>query len=218
MQCLIIAGGRVDSEQLKNVYRTLENVYVITCDRGTLYALEAGISIDRAIGDFDSVSDEEFAEIKKLLEEDKAGVIEKLIPEKDDTDTEHALQYALSLSPDCIVMMGCTGTRLDQTFNSINLLVLSAERNVPAFILDRNNRVRVIKGRVTFDKKKSFGKYVSVIPLGESAHIKEISGFKYDVKDITLHTSVGRGISNELVLAEGVIDTEDYLIVFETQD
>ena len=59
---------------------------------------------------------------------------------------------------------------------------------------------------------------MSVVPLGESAHIKEISGFKYDVKDITLHTSVGRGISNELVLAEGVIDTEDYLIVFETQD
>ena len=68
MQCLIIAGGRVDSEQLKNVYRTMENVYVITCDRGTLYALEEGIPIDRAIGDFDSVSDEEFAEIKKLLE------------------------------------------------------------------------------------------------------------------------------------------------------
>lgn len=238
MKCLIIAGGSVDTEQLKKEYRILkkgdmtdigsaeneqDSVYVITCDRGTLYALEAGIPIDRAVGDFDSVSEAEFEDIRRRLadsaKERAAGeVIEKLIPEKDDTDSEHAIMYAFSLSPEEIVMMGFTGSRLDHTIASIDMLKLSADRGIPACILDKNNRVRIFRGESTFYKKDIFGKYVSIIPYGEEAYIEEISGFKYEVKDLLLEKSISRGISNELEAQMGIIKTRDYVLVLETKD
>ena len=98
MKILLVAGGELDIEVLKKVYNGLDNPYVIGIDRGTLILLENGIKIDRAIGDFDSVTDEEREGILSKLD------FEKLNPVKDDTDTEHALKYAVSLAPEEIIM------------------------------------------------------------------------------------------------------------------
>ena len=213
MKCLIIAGGNVDTEQLKNVYQTLKpDVYVITCDRGTLYALQAGIPVDRAVGDFDSVSEAEYEDIRSRVS------IEKLIPEKDDTDSEHALMYAFSLSPEEIVMMGCTGSRMDHTLASMNMLKLCIDRGIPAYILDLTNRISILCGEGRYNKKDSFGKYVSIIPYGDKVYIEEISGFKYEVKNLLLEKAISRGISNELEADMGIIRTRDCILVLETKD
>ncbi|MBO4864534.1 MAG: thiamine diphosphokinase [Eubacterium sp.] len=215
MVCLIIAGGTISPDQLKTTYdRISDDALVLTADRGTLHAISAGIPIDRAIGDFDSVDGSELALIKEKLP-DK---VEKLIPEKDDTDTEHALRYAFEHNPSEIIMMGCTGTRLDQTINSIFLLRECADRGIPAFIIDSTNRIRISKGTTQIKKENLFGKYISILPLEKEAHIKTISGFKYDVTDITLSQSSGRGISNELVEEEGIIESDDHIIIIESID
>ncbi|MCR5104501.1 MAG: thiamine diphosphokinase [Eubacterium sp.] len=212
MEILLIAGGTVDSEQLKEQWRALKAPYVIGVDRGAVTALENNIKVDKSIGDFDSVSEAERVVINTFSD------VEELCPEKDDTDTEHALRFALSLSPEKIIMMGCTGSRLDQTFASIRLLKLAKDKNIDCCILDLNNRIRVEKGTFIITKKDIFGKYISVLPFGDIAEGIKETGFKYEVNNLTLTAELAQGVSNELVKDVGMISCKDYFIVMETRD
>ncbi|MCR5225632.1 MAG: thiamine diphosphokinase [Eubacterium sp.] len=212
MNILLVAGGKVNKDQLCQVYEAMDAPYVIGVDAGNVILGEASIKPDRAIGDFDSVDAEFLTKLQDLT------FVEKLIPEKDDTDSEHALRYAISLKPEKIICMGCTGTRLDQTLASINLLKLACDEGIDAVILDETNRIRVAKGEVRLTRAEQFGKYVSVIPFeNEISHLTE-KGFKYEVQDITLGKVLSRGISNELTEEEGVISSDDYMIIMETRD
>lgn len=55
-------------------------------DKGSLDALNKGIKLDYAVGDFDSISQVDYDYLSQ-----KVKNITKLNPIKDDTDTEHAI-------------------------------------------------------------------------------------------------------------------------------
>ncbi|MBR6403605.1 MAG: thiamine diphosphokinase [Eubacterium sp.] len=212
MRCLIIAGGEVDRSFLRQIYDSMDDAYVIGADKGVIYASEAGIKIDKAIGDFDSVSTEEKIRISELYD------TELLVPEKDDTDTEHALRYAMSKRPEEIIMMGCTGSRLDHTFSSVRILKSACDEGISAYIQDKTNRIRVAKGEVRINKEDAFGKYISIIPYGDKAEGITLRGFKYPLENYTMPAERGLGISNEIIADEAYIYSDDHLIIMETID
>ena len=212
MNVLMVAGGMVDSDQLKETWKELDHPYVFGVDKGCIYLLENNIPVSKAVGDFDSLNEQEKIIVDRFFEK------EQLQCEKDDTDTEHALRMAVAMKPDKIVMLGCTGTRLDQTMVSIRLLKIAAMENIDAYILDTTNRIRVVKGMHVVSAKDSFGKYVSVLPFGESMSGLKISGLKYEVRDVTIEADSSLGISNELTHDAGLISCDDYYIVMETKD
>ena len=212
MKCLIISGGQLEKDYLIDVVNRIDDAYIIAADRGALLASEAGIRVDKAIGDFDSVSDDD----RKMIFEKYD--VEVLIPEKDDTDTEHALRYAISLEPEEIIMLGCTGSRLDQTLASIRMLKLACEKGIPAYVQDRNNRIRVAKGKTELNKSKAFGNYLSIVPYGDKAEGVTLKGLKYSVENYTMTADNSLGISNELASDEAEILCDDYLIIMETID
>jgi len=221
MKCLMVAGGTVDINQLKEVYKSNPDLYVIGVDRGGLVLCENEIKTHKLIGDYDSLSLEEkktvFDFVKKSAD---SCVIEELIPEKDDTDTEHAFRFALTLKPEEIIMMGCTGTRMDHTYACIRMLKLAAQAGIKAYILDRTNRIRVIRDGISLSKDDQFGKYISLFPYGDSVCVS-LKGFKYEVEDMILTSDISRGVSNEFADSEGIIsikDKNDYVIVMETCD
>lgn len=80
----VFAGGQLAD------FSTGFDVYV-GVDRGSLFLIENQLPLDLAVGDFDSVSQDELQLIKKTA---KAFV--QASPEKDDTDTELALKKYLS--------------------------------------------------------------------------------------------------------------------------
>lgn len=212
MKTLLVAGGRCDIIQLKNTAKHMkdssEKLYIIGIDGGMKTLKEAGIKPDIGVGDFDSVNVLDYSDIP----------IEKLCPEKDDTDTEHALLMAIDIHPSEIVLMGATGSRLDQTISSIELLKCAVDADVPAVILDPTNRIRVAKGETVITKEDSFGYYVSVIPFSEDLTDLTMKGFKYEIEDFTLKKGISRCISNELVSDRAVISCSGYYIVMETCD
>ena len=212
MKCLIISGGSIDKEFLLDIVNKTEDKFIIAADRGVLYASDAGIEINRAIGDFDSVSEEEKQRIIDRYD------TEVLIPEKDDTDTEHALKYALDLNPEEIILLGCTGSRLDQTFAAIRNLKLASDRGVSAYVMDKCNRIRVVKGEIRIKKAEAFGKYISIVPYGDKAEGITLKGMKYPLDNYTMTADFNIGISNEIVSDEAIILSDDYLIVMETID
>lgn len=212
MNCLLVGGGEVDSELLKKTYKDLGNPYTFGVDRGCIYLLENNLPISKAVGDFDSLSEEEKIIIDRFFDK------EQLNPIKDDTDTEHALKMAVSMKPDKIIILGCTGTRLDQTFASIRLLKLAADEGIEAFLLDKNNRIRVVKGISILSKNDSYGRYISILPFGETISGLKIRGFKYDATDLTIDAASSLGVSNELTHDAGIISCDDYYILMETHD
>ena len=144
--------------------------------------------------------------------------IVKLQPEKDETDTEYALLMAIDKHPEEIVVMGATGSRLDQTMASIELLKYAVDAGVDAIILDPTNRIRVARGETVYTKDKAFGYYLSVLPFSEDLTDLTMKGFKYEIEEFTLKKGISRCISNELASDRAVINCSGYYIVMETCD
>ncbi len=212
MKILIVTGGFVNTDLLKKVVSS-EEFYIIGADKGLKYLDEADITPDLAIGDFDSL-DSSTAEYYKKLEK---TVILK--PEKDFTDTHAALYEAFKLNPEKIIILGATGTRLDHTMANISLLKNCCDRDIEAEIIDENNRIRVVKDKLTLKKENAFGNYISFMPLGDKASSVTLKGFKYNVSDKTFEQGNSLGISNEIEDDYvSVSIKEGCLIMMETRD
>ncbi|MDB8658090.1 thiamine diphosphokinase [Streptococcus anginosus] len=106
----LFAGGTIDSFQM-------DFDLFIGVDRGSLFLIEQGICPDLAVGDFDSVSEEELALICSQSKE-----VLQAQPEKDDTDLELAVKVVFARYPQAqVTIFGAFGGRLDHTLANIFL-------------------------------------------------------------------------------------------------
>ena len=167
------------------------------------------------VGDFDSVGTEALAYFKTL-----PGVaIQKLIPEKDDTDTESAIRLAIRRGAERITLLGATGTRLDHVLGNIELLGIGLKAGIPIQICDAHNRIRMIDRGMTLARKEQFGTYVSLIPYTECVGHLTLKGFKYPLTDACLRGFCSLGVSNEIVADTAEISFESgILLVVESKD
>ena len=124
MKALIIGSGNFSRKALGLLDREF---YTICADGGYDHAKKQGIVPDILLGDLDSIS--ERADIKTLV----------FPTEKNETDSEIALLYAIEKGYKDIVLTGVTGTRLDHTLNNIFLLKTASELGAKAVIADDNN-------------------------------------------------------------------------------
>ena len=106
----LFAGGMIDSFQV-------DFDIFIGVDRGSLFLIEQGICPDLAVGDFDSVSEEELALICSQSKE-----VLQAQPEKDDTDLELVVKVVFARYPQAqVTIFGAFGGRLDHTLANIFL-------------------------------------------------------------------------------------------------
>ena len=91
--------------------------FYVGVDGGCLTLLEQGLPLALAVGDFDSVSEEDFQSIKKNSQEMKTSVAEK-----NDTDLELAVKAVAERWPQAEVMIyGAFGGRMDHHLASVFL-------------------------------------------------------------------------------------------------
>lgn len=225
---LIVTGGTVEKEFLKQILVTEEITYIIGVDRGLEVLEELSIKPDFAVGDFDSAGE--------IIREKYAGKDKTLIlnPKKDYTDTHVALFEALGMSvvegeqstkpasfeePDKIVILGATGSRMDHTLGNINLLLHCVRRKIKAFLLDQNNKIQLIDRELRIKKTEQYGRYVSCIPFSDVVEGITLKGFLYNMQNGCMKKEETIGLSNEIREEEGHITVEKgYLFVMETKD
>lgn len=187
MKALIIGSGSFSENALR---LTDEKTYVICADGGYDHAAKRKIVPDILLGDLDSIKT-------------KANVKTIVYPtEKNETDSEIALLYAIEKGFSDIVMTGVTGSRLDHTLNNIFLLKTAKEKGVNAVIADDNNEIYY-----TDDSLRLFGEsgeLFSVIPISPDICLS-IKDAKYELTDETLYFGKSRGISNEFLGKECII-------------
>ncbi len=215
---LIITGGRIDlafaGNFLKNTPAADE---VISVDAGLAVTEKLGLAPTAVVGDFDTVDSAVLGRYRET-----PGILWDVHkPEKDETDTELAINTALKLGCQRIYILGATGGRLDHELSNIHLLKLCLDHGVEAYICDANNRVCLLAEGKTFDREKVYGKYVSFLPFSQKVRGITLTGFKYPLheKDIEIGVEAGLCVSNEIAEAEARIDFRDgILICVESRD
>lgn len=211
----LLGGGPVDLLPDFNLYRDPEIVWA-GVDRGVYTLIANGIKPNIAFGDFDSVSDTEFGIIKESVND-----LKKYKPEKDETDMEHALNWAIEQKPQLIRMFGSTGGRLDHMFGNIQLLLKASTDNrfVEIEMIDRQN-ILFIKTPGEYSLHKIAEKnYISFIPLSNEVSGITLKGFKYPLTN--RHISLGSTlcISNELLSDYGTFSfSEGILMIVRSTD
>lgn len=196
---IVNGGGPVADWHLAALAAGLGDAAIIGVDSGVDRAHEAGLTVDIAVGDFDSVT------ARGLVEAERHGARMVRHPaDKDRTDLELAIDLAIDEAPERIVFVSMDGGRPDHEL--ANLLLMSDPRLKPfeVDVLLAEAHVAVVQQRRTFTGR--VGDLVSLIPIGGSCFGVTTSGLQYPLDDETLHPSHGRGVSNVLVAPVAVVE------------
>lgn len=208
----MVTGGNVSSELLKRIIKERSYDILIAVD-GALEALHRiAEEPDYIVGDFDTVS----TEILRQYPEEK---IFRHPAEKDQTDTELALETAVKAGCDEVVLLGATGSRLDHSLANIFLLEHWMKQGVPVTIYDENNRLYVKNKSFAIRKEEQYGAYVSLLPLTERVENVTLNGFRYPLLHHVCFRDATLGVSNEITEETATIEfTDGIFLVIESKD
>ena len=197
LHVVIVGSAPVIPEELQSLCAGAD--ILICADGGGDAALLAGLTPDLVLGDMDSLSS---AGRLRLAE---AGVrfIEHP-PDKDKTDTELALDYALQYRPARITITGVLGgKRLDHTLGNLLLLTLPMLHGVDVRMVDASTDAFAVWSYGAL--RGSVGDYVSLLPVTERVEGVRTEGLRYPLYDEPLLRGYTRGVSNELLAESATV-------------
>lgn len=204
MRIAVVANGTWDKEWGKR--ELAEADYVICADGGGNAAIASGRLPDALIGDLDSVTGENLAACR-------AGGTEILSypGEKDETDLELALHYAVAKMAAWddqdreLYLYGGLGGRADHQLGNIALMLGWAKQGVQIRAKDPAQELWVIRGREEIAGKK--GQLISLIILSDEATVST-EGLYYPLCRARLEQTTPRGISNVFNGDQGIVMVE----------
>lgn len=215
MKALIIAGGEFTPEVLLTIKKEESFDRIIAIDNGLSYLHQINCMPTHIVGDFDTVSPHLLQQYQK---NDNVQIV-TLCPEKDATDTEVAVDLAVIEGCNEIYLLGATGGRFDHTLANLHMLYKLLNEGIQAYLLDKNNKIYLIKENTTLLAQKVKSTYVSLLPFTEEVTKLTLIGFKYPLTEFHLKQGTSIGISNEIVETQAQIQFEDgVLIVIESKD
>ena len=212
---VIISGGSLDPDFALAFLREEKPELLIGADRGICFLKEKGIHPTHIVGDCDSASGDALEYFKQFPE----IPIRTFNPVKDFTDTAIAMELAMEEGADRIYILGGTGTRLDHVVANIKLLSHALERKKECILMDAHNRIRLIDQPLTIEKKKQYGKYVSLFAFGGQVKGLTLRGFFYPLTEYDMEAENPLGVSNEITAENGEISfSSGKLLVMESKD
>ncbi|HBC29868.1 MAG TPA: thiamine diphosphokinase [Clostridiales bacterium] len=186
---LIVGNGE---EVHKSIIENLKYDYVICADGGLEKVKNYGITPDIIIGDFDSVA------LNVLKQYENKIPVEKFPSEKDFTDMELAVEFAVSKGYNNIILTGASGTRLDHTLGNILLMEKYYKDGVNISIIDNNNEMKIISDNAELFIEYKEGYYISIIPVTEYIQGLYLEGFKYNLDNVNVQRGSTLCISNQI--------------------
>lgn len=209
----VVANGPTNLIPDLSIYKDKVDVW-IGADRGALHLLNNNLTIDYALGDFDSVTEIELARIKEV-----AGHIATFSSEKDETDVELAIRKAAELEAQEILLFGVTGARMDHELINIQLLSTIHDLGMKGIIIDKYNSVEwTIPGTHTINNHSLF-QTISFIPVTEKVIGLTLEGFYYPLLNATVHFGSTRTISNKLTDEKGTFSYDQgILLLIKSRD
>lgn len=188
VRAAILANGRLRGEA--EIRRRLRGSDLVICANGGLKAArKLNVRPDVAIGDFDSVS----TGLVNWARSSGVKIIRHPV-EKDKTDAELALDYALKRGAREIELFGALGGRLDHLLANIMLV---GEPGARLRIIDGNTEAFLAQETTRLDARR--GDTVSLLSLSSRSSGITTRGLKYPLRNATLREGSSLGISNEVI-------------------
>lgn len=213
MKAILVCGGTLSAAFFKQVLEANQEAAVFAVDGGLYVTDEAGICPKYLVGDFDTAKQE----LVKTYE--GRTRIYRHPPEKDATDTQLALELAMELGFDEILLLGATGSRMDHTLANVHMLLTAQKAGKTACLLDENNRLTLHEKSFEVNSKDLYGEYLSFLPFAGRVENLTLQGVKYPLRDKLLLPGDSLCISNEAKEEKiSVSFTKGLLLMLESRD
>jgi thiamine pyrophosphokinase len=171
-----------------------------------LTALEFGYRPDAVIGDLDSLDAASLSELRV-----RGVPIETYPRDKDATDGQLAIERALQMKPNQLLLLGFLGgPRLDQAVANVLLL---ARAEAPAVLLDERNECVLLRPGVVHAWRPEPDEVVSLLPLTADATGVRTHGLRWPLDGARLTFGDTRGVSNEPAAVEAHVSIEGGLLL-----
>lgn len=222
LQVIILADGDVGSRAALDAAWPgwlYPDARVVAADGGARHAQPLGLTIDRWVGDGDSLGEAGIASLAA------AGVpIERARPDKDESDMELAVLAAIALGAARLTIVGALGgPRLDHALANLGLLALPQLAQLDVELLAIDARVRLMTAPDAggaprrLDLTGRIDDIVSLLPIGADAKGVTTTGLVYTLDDEALLIGRTRGLSNVRASEDGaVVLRSGRLLVVET--
>lgn len=187
---LIIGSAPIrDGRFLHHYYERGDTV--LCADGGRRQAETIGLKPDWYVGDGDSGGTPE-------------GLPALVLPvEKDTTDLESAVHYALAQGYQTLYLCGCTGGRMDHHLANCFLLEYIHQMGAQGFLLDEVNEITYLApGHYSIENVPAC-KYLGLIPLDRCVTGITLRGVKYPLTQASLNRASALTVSNEILPGEG---------------
>lgn len=211
-KALLILNGDLDldkSEVMEIIEK--ENIKkIIAVDGGANNIRKVNLIPDIIIGDLDSITKE-----NENYYRDKNVKFIKHPIEKDQTDSEIAVDFCKDYNFKEIFFAAALGGRIDQQIANINLLEYVDGLKLKAKIISKNLEIALIPGTKVFKNKKNYR--LSLIPQSKVVEKVRISGCKYNLDSKDIYRAQTRGISNKIENNRAQVDFESGLLIYILQ-
>lgn len=203
MRTVIFANGAI-ADYAATRRLLLPGDRLLAADGGALHCLALGLTPDLVVGDFDSLSAADLAELQA-----RGARLAQFPARKDETDLELALLHAASETPDEILVLGALGDRWDMSLANLLLLAHPGLRAARISLVEalgaRRQVAWLAQPEAALEIYGQPGDTVSLLPLAGDAHGVRTAGLEYPLVDETLAFGATRGISNVLVGQSGTV-------------
>jgi len=208
-KALLILNGELDfeKEDLNQIIENKKIDKIIAVDGGANKVRNLNLLPDLIIGDLDSITEKN----KKYYSKKNIETI-KYPVEKDQTDSEIAVDYCLENNFKELYLTSALGGRIDQQLANINLLEYIYELNLKARIISKKIEIALIDRKKQFFNKKGFR--LSLIPQSKVVRGLNIKGCKYNLDNMDIERSKSRGISNLILGAEAEVNLQSGLLFY----
>jgi thiamine pyrophosphokinase len=205
MRVVIFANG--DLPELNAAQALLrDGDHLVAADGGARHMLAMEIMPQIVIGDLDSVDEKMLSELVA-----RDVVVKRYPEEKDETDLELALEYALEQEASSILVLAALGDRLDQTLANLMLLTYSKLSGIDVRLDDGIEEAFFCHSQVEVHGRS--GDIVSLIPWGQPVEGVNTKGLQWSLEDETLYPDRSRGISNVMLAEHATITTRTGLLL-----
>ncbi|MBN1934475.1 MAG: thiamine diphosphokinase [Anaerolineae bacterium] len=205
MRVLVFANGNRPDQRLARCYAAWAD-RVMCADGGANHASALGIVPEVLIGDLDSV----LPNLRVTLEAQGTRVL-AYPSNKDETDLELALLYAVEQGATDVVVLGALGGRIDHELG--NFLLLAHPRLTDADIrfIEGAQDISLIHGSKAF--RGAIGDLLSLLPIGGDVKGVTTCGLEYPLRDETLFFGPARGVSNVFTGAQPEVTVRSGLLL-----
>jgi thiamine pyrophosphokinase len=210
VKAVVIAHGDVDPSDRAHLAGA---ELIVAADGGTLALERWGVQPHAIVGDLDSLGIE-----RARAYEARGVVVVPYSPEKDESDLELAIAYALKAKAGDIVLLGIFGgERFDHELANALLIAADGYRGARVRAIRGGVTVRALHGGERLELGGEPGSGVTLLAVRGDAEGVRSQGLRYPLDGETLRFGAARGLSNVVMSRPASVACDrGALLVIET--